>query len=51
MRKFLIFALYTLSCSVQAQEFLVAENDTTVLTEYNDGRLWIKMTTERIIRY
>lgn len=40
MRKFLIFALYTLSCSVQAQEFLVAENDTTVLTEYNDGRLW-----------
>lgn len=29
-----------MSCSVKAQEFLAFENDTTVLTEYNDGRLW-----------
>lgn len=40
MKKLLIFALIAISCSVQAQEFLAAESDTTVLTEYNDGRLW-----------
>lgn len=40
MRKFLIIVLFALSCSLHAQEFIAAENDTTVLTEYNDGRLW-----------
>ena len=40
MRKFLIIAFFALSCSVQAQDFLAVENDTTFLTEYNDGRLW-----------
>lgn len=40
MKNILIFALLAISCSIQAQDFLVAENDTTVLTEYNDGRLW-----------
>lgn len=40
MRKFLIIFLFAISCSVQAQEFIVAENDTTVLVEYNDGKLW-----------
>ena len=40
MRKFIAIALLALTISVQAQDFLTAENDTTVLTEYNDGRLW-----------
>lgn len=40
MKKILISALIAISCSVQAQDFLAAENDTTVLTEYNGGRLW-----------
>lgn len=40
MKKLLIIALIAISCSVKAQEFLALENDTTVLTEYNDGRLW-----------
>ena len=26
--------------TVQAQTFIAAENDTTVMSEYNDGRLW-----------
>ena len=40
MKKRLTFALLALTISVQAQVFFEAENDTTVLTEYNDGRLW-----------
>lgn len=40
MRRILTIALLAISISVQAQDFLAAENDTTVLTEYNDGRLW-----------
>ena len=40
MRMFLIFAVFAITCPVKAQEFLVTENDTTVLTEYHDGRLW-----------
>ena len=40
MKKILTFALLVLTMSVNAQDFLKAENDTTVLTEYNDGRLW-----------
>lgn len=40
MKKILTLALLALTISVQAQDFLEAENDTTVLTEYNDGRLW-----------
>lgn len=40
MKKILTFALLVLTMSVNAQDFLKAENDTTVLTEYNEGRLW-----------
>lgn len=40
MKKIVTFALLALTMSVQAQDFLNAENDTTLLTEYNDGRLW-----------
>lgn len=40
MKNFLIVLLFGITCSVNAQEFVAAENDTTVLTEYNDGRLW-----------
>lgn len=40
MKKILTFTLLALTISVQAQDFFEAENDTTVLTEYNDGRLW-----------
>lgn len=40
MKKLLILALFAISCSVQAQVLIVEENDTTILAEYNDGRLW-----------
>lgn len=40
MKKYLIVLLLWISYSVNAQEFVAAENDTIVLTEYNDGRLW-----------
>lgn len=40
MKKHLIAFLLGLSFSVNAQEFIASENDTTVLTEYNDGRIW-----------
>ena len=40
MKKYLIVLLLGITFSVNAQEFVAAENDTTVLTEYNDGRLW-----------
>ena len=40
MKKYLIALLLEITLSVNAQEFVAAENDTTVLTEYNDGRLW-----------
>ena len=40
MKKLLIILLLSITFSAKAQDFVVAENDTTVLTEYNDGRLW-----------
>ena len=40
MKKYLIAFLLWFTLSVNAQEIVVSENDTTVLTEYNDGRLW-----------
>jgi hypothetical protein len=40
MKKYLIALLLGITISVNAQTFVKAENDTTVLTEYNDGRLW-----------
>lgn len=40
MKKYLITFLLGISFYVNAQTFVKAENDTTVLTEYNDGRLW-----------
>lgn len=66
MKKCLIAFLLGFSFSVNAQDFIAAENDTTVMSEYNDGRLWAyrqigdfvvgmtnyeeKMTTASIIR-
>lgn len=41
MNKILTIALLALSMSVQAQDFPSQENDTTILTEYNDGRQWL----------
>lgn len=40
MKKYLIALLLGITISVNAQEFIAAENDTTVMSEYNDGRLW-----------
>lgn len=40
MKKYLTTLLLGISVSVNAQVFVAAENDTTVQTEYNDGRLW-----------
>lgn len=40
MKKCLIAFLLGFSFSVNAQDFIAAENDTTVMSEYNDGRLW-----------
>ena len=40
MKKCLIALLIGIAFSVNAQEFVALENDTIVLTEYNDGRLW-----------
>ncbi len=36
----LILLLLSWAIACQAQTFIQAENDTTVITEYNDGRLW-----------
>lgn len=36
----MIALLLGITISVNAQEFIAAENDTTVMSEYNDGRLW-----------
>ena len=41
MNKSHILLLFiVLSINVNAQKYLAAENDTTTLTEYNDGRIW-----------
>ena len=40
MKKCLIAIFLGIFISVNAQEFVAAENDTTVLSVYNDGRLW-----------
>jgi len=40
MKKILLFLLFFVSTMANAQEFVAAENDTIVMTEYNDGRLW-----------
>ena len=40
MRNLLILLFVFLVTLAQAQDFIPEENDTTVLTEYNDGRLW-----------
>jgi hypothetical protein len=40
MKKYLTTLLLGISISANAQVFVAAENDTTVQTEYNDGRLW-----------
>lgn len=40
MRTFLIIILLCLAPSLKAQTFIKVENDTTVMSEYNDGRIW-----------
>lgn len=40
MRNCLIIFLLCLFSSLKAQTFVKAENDTTVMSEYNDGRIW-----------
>lgn len=40
MKKYILAILFCIVLSVEAQEYVIADNDTTVLTEYNDGRLW-----------
>lgn len=40
MRKLLMAFLLGITFSAEVQNYVIAENDTTVLTEYNDGRLW-----------
>ena len=35
-----IIILWCLASSIKAQTFIKAENDTTVMSEYNDGRIW-----------
>jgi hypothetical protein len=40
MRSFVIIFLLCLASSLKAQTFVKAENDTTVMSEYNDGRIW-----------
>ena len=40
MKKLLLLFFAFSVTLAHAQDFLAAENDTTVLTEYNDGRLW-----------
>ena len=40
MRSFVIIFLLCLASSLNAQTFVKADNDTTVMSEYNDGRIW-----------
>lgn len=40
MRKVIIILLYCFPFSVHGQTITIAENDRTVMTEYNDGLLW-----------
>lgn len=40
MKKILIAIFSCLAYTVTAQEIIVSDNDTTVLTEYHDGLLW-----------
>ena len=40
MRSFVIIFLLCLASSLKAQTFVKAENDTTVMSEFNDGRIW-----------
>lgn len=40
MKRFLIIPLLFMLVNLQAQTFVKLDNDTTVITEYVDGRLW-----------
>lgn len=40
MKQYILIALLYLPLSIHAQELLVDENDTTIMSEYNDGRVW-----------
>ena len=40
MRNFFILILLCMFSSLHAQTFVKADNDTTVMSEYNDGRIW-----------
>ena len=40
MRNIIIIFMLCLASSLKAQTFIKADNDTTVMSEYNDGRIW-----------
>ena len=40
VRCFVIIFILCLPLSIKAQTFVKADNDTTVMSEYNDGRIW-----------
>lgn len=40
MRSLFILSLLCFTASLKAQTFVKADNDTTVMSEYNDGRIW-----------
>lgn len=41
MRNLFLVILLCLASTLKAQTFMKAENDTTVMSEYNEGRLWV----------
>lgn len=41
MRNLFLVILLCLASTLKAQTFVKAENDTTVMSEYNEGRLWV----------
>lgn len=40
MRSFIIISLLCFTASLKAQTFVKADNDTTVMSEYYDGKIW-----------
>ena len=45
----LLLLLFSWAIVCQAQTFIQAENDTTVITEYNDGHLWAYRNIENAV--
>ena len=40
MRSLVFIFILCLASSLKAQTIVIADNDTTVMSEYNDGRIW-----------